>query len=247
MSQVEQPPSTSSCLSAKRPARCFEAITKMIFLLASPSTIFYRAHLLYIVVICVLAGAFIFAIEGSGTAPFHYIDCIFIVTAAVTGGGLQTFDITHSRIGSQVVIVLVTLCGGVVFLSVVPVTYRRVIIWRASRDALGCHTGLEPRLSEYLGTHLEYRALGWIRVITLTYWAVSQVVVWLALGTYLSVFPGSAALASQANVWWFAWFISTAAFANTGLVPLVSVGAFCSVRLVPMSLPSAAPLRSLTA
>jgi hypothetical protein len=189
---------------------------------------FYRIHLLYIVLVLLVGGAVVYGIEGSPTS-YAYIDCAFIITACVTGGGLQTLDVTPMSGGSQAVLFIATIIGGIVLLSVVPATYRRFIIRRAARTALTSgpnRAAASARVQAYLGTQLEYRALGWVRALTLTYWAGIQLCIWLALGWYFSVFAGSAALQERSRVgpWWFSAFVTATGFANVGLVMLVSSG-----------------------
>ena len=203
-------------------ATCCSALALAREYIAPAKAWFYRAHLFYILGFAIVGGSIVYGIQGSA-APYHYIDCIFIMMSAVTGCGLQTFDMSPMHEGSKVVIFLAALLGGSVFVSITPATYRRFVIWRAARIALHCSTGKEPRLASYLNTHLEYRALGWVRLLVILYWAGVQVVVWLSLGTYLSVYPESAALAARSRMspFWFSAFIANTGFANVGLVPLV--------------------------
>ena len=206
-----------------RLSRCYGTLLQTLHYLAPATVWFYRLHLLFLLFVGLVGGAIVYAIEAD-IPPHHYIDCAFIMTGAVTGGGLQTFDVAPLAGGSQALIFIASLIGGSVFLSAAPATYRRIVIWRAARLALRCTTDRDPRLAGYLTTHLEYRALGWVRALVLIYWAAVQIAVWLALGTYFAVFPGAAALAVRSGVGplWFSAFVTVTGFANVGLVPLVS-------------------------
>lgn len=203
-------------------AACYNSLLLAREYFALASAWFYRVQLVYILCIAFVGGSIVYGVQGSA-APYNYIDCAFIMTSAVTGCGLQTFDMTPMHSGSKVAIFMAALVGGSVFVSVTPSTYRRLVIWRAARVALRCSTGKEPRLAAYLSTHLEYRALGWVRLLVLLYWASVQLVVWLSLGIYLSVYTGAATLSERSGMSpvWFSAFIANMGFANVGLVPLV--------------------------
>ncbi|KAH9831322.1 TrkH-domain-containing protein [Rhodofomes roseus] len=84
---------------------------------------FYRIHLLLFVIVPLLGALVFWASNGEFKIPF--IDALFVCVSAATGTGLSPVDLSSTTPWQQAIIVLLEICGNLVFVSWVVVYFRR--------------------------------------------------------------------------------------------------------------------------
>jgi Trk-type K+ transport system membrane component len=129
---------------------------------------FYRAHVVFILVLSLVGAAIIYAIDGHSHS---YLACLFTAVSAASATGLQVITPSTFRPGSLFVIAFLMEAGGTVLVSIVPVIIRRHYFSVRAAERVPDRSA---RL-EYLRQCVEYRALGWVIAIAFVYWFTVQV------------------------------------------------------------------------
>jgi Trk-type K+ transport system membrane component len=175
---------------------------------------FFRAHLLYFVVVGHVGAVALYLLEGPSRLPF--VDALYTSFSALCVTGLLATDTQALTVASQVVLVLLILAGGVVLASAVPVIMRRRYVARTVLAAVKGDAAECARILKEEST--EYRALGWVLAIVTTYWVGVQLLVFLVLTVaVLTDAPVSLGLAARGiNPYWWSFFHSVSSFGNAG-------------------------------
>ena len=172
---------------------------------------YFRAHLLYFLLLSFVGGVAIYLIEGR-SAPF--VDTLFMAVSASTVTGLATLDLPSMHLGSKIVILVLLVVGGNVFMSAAPVLLRRHYFVRA----LASRYADEEERAAARESQIEYRALGIVLRVVAAYIIVAEGVAFLILGCYFQWAPaGIEARGPDINPWWLAIYIATSSFSNAGL------------------------------
>lgn len=170
--------------------------------------VYFHQHFAYITSVGLVGGAIIFFIEGG---RHKFVDTLFMSVSAVTETGLGSIDLSTMNIGSQVMIWLFILMGGVVLFSCIPPMIRRRHILSALRKA-----DVDPDNAGAL--FVEVSALKSISIIVLVYWFVVQFLGFVLLVIYATQDKSMAAFLSSRDVHpvWFAIFHAVSSFNNAG-------------------------------
>lgn len=205
--------------SGSRPRRAsvaqhLQVATSRLRLFLAKHTSYFALHLSYLIILSLVGGITIYAIQPfDGNVRVTFIDSLFKSVSAACVTGLQTLDVSSLAVGSQVVMALLILLGSSVLMSSVPALLRRAYWQRAARQAHSEHE------ADVLAAATEYRALGWVAGVAITYYIVWQAVVGTLWALYLSFHePARSRLQPGVSPVWYAYFLSFASFNNAGFV-----------------------------
>lgn len=179
------------------------------------NTTFFRLHFSYFCVLSLIGGLVLWGIEVAAGKPQPYVDQLFMAVSAASQTGLYTLDLSQKSIATQVILVLIMCLGSPVLGSAVPVVLRR----RYFEINASSMAETERERQELLeSSQAEYRALGWVLSIVITYWTSVIVVSFLLLGIYSSQDPWMSSICASRSIdpWWFALFTAVSSFHNAG-------------------------------
>ncbi|RYY36391.1 hypothetical protein EON62_01785, partial [archaeon] len=177
---------------------------------------YFHIHFTYFMLMSLLAGALIFAAERG---KWGYIDTLFMGATCMCVTGLTTLDASSMTLASQIIMFIFIFLGGIVLMSAVPVLIRRRYFHKRVAKEVEDEEERARILEEET---VEYRALGWVSTIALTYYIVVPGTVAIAWGIYMSSVPSKLALmqANGVNPWWWAFFGAWSAFNTAGVTLL---------------------------
>lgn len=114
---------------------------------------FYRLHLLYFVLVIVLASSILY---GSSTSSFHlaYIDAIYLSTSAMCNTGLASVNLSNLTGFQQSVLFVLMLMGHLSIVTISVVIIRRYYFSKKIRKLLR-----ESRTSRQVAEDIEQRQL----------------------------------------------------------------------------------------
>lgn len=183
---------------------------------------YFWRHLAVWVLLALLLSGPMYATGLSKDMP--YIDALFYVTSAVTATGLETRDLSLESTATPILLWFCMLFGGAVFDSTLPLFVR---LWNIRKELR--NNNIDE--SQHALLQKEQSITIILLVIITSYWFLTQLVTFLAVGFYFQYSEaGHATIVEQGtNSWWTALFGTVSAFNNCGfflfgtsLIPLSS-------------------------
>jgi Trk-type K+ transport system membrane component len=181
---------------------------------------FFYGQLMWMVGISVAGALIINALEGH-----TFTQTWFMAVSCVTGGGLNSLDISKMHLKSQIVLFALMLVGNSTLLGIVPSLIRMYRFRAAAANLIKEEGGQGPAgssVSAFLAQQTEYRATMLFVKIAFAYWFTTQAVGFLVMGFYGAYWPHPQRLLAKrhVNAWWFSAFATVSAYSNVGYLPL---------------------------
>ncbi|KAL0479040.1 hypothetical protein AKO1_007930 [Acrasis kona] len=157
-----------------------------------------------------------FIIFGISHKEVYYLDALFISTSSVCITGLYTVPLQSISIPSQVIILLLTIVGGLPFTTLPLQIYKLIKHYRLWKKWEGERVSSHRRESkdeQVCVDEMIFKSKLLILIVVLSTFFVVVMAFFIIVGIYLQL---SYSVLNGLSPWWFALFLAIAGFNNVG-------------------------------